>query len=446
MTGSPQDEMLELRKRLRCSHEMIVEGLPDHEGWPDDAVSLQAATKHRLRSIEKQYGAAWKAFIESVIELQPAARRKFALPNQPESHHLGANPHQRAAVDQGLRPRLWWVNQRAFEQSTCIQVARFKAGWFADQTIHDLCSGIGGDALSFVERGGVHCVERDPLVAAMASENLRSTVTTNSYCLHCCDLADYELPQKSWLHIDPDRRLGTRTSRDPMGFSPGWEEVCRRVESSEGAAVKLAPATDLPQAPGVSLDASNTHRMWIEFKGSVREQDLLWGGVCEVAGVKRGERSAVILQGDGSFANFQAPYDAGTTVESEHDLKRIEGGCLVDPRAAIRAAGLTAAFAKSNRLRYLSGPSGFLFASDLPSSVRTLAAVGTVAWIGSCDDRKLRKELRLRNCYPETIKVRGNGHDPTRLVKRYRNCGDQPVRLWIGRIGRRAFAAITEIA
>ena len=73
-----------------------------------------------------------------------------------------------------------------------------------------------------------------------------------------------------------------------------------------------------------------------------------------------------------------------------------------------------------------------------------MAVIGEVLWSGSCDDRKLRKELRRRGAYPAVIKVRGTDHDPAQLSKRYRKCGDQPVALWIGRTGSGAYAALTQ--
>ncbi len=73
-----------------------------------------------------------------------------------------------------------------------------------------------------------------------------------------------------------------------------------------------------------------------------------------------------------------------------------------------------------------------------------LAQVAKVIWAGSCDDRKLRRELRSRNVYPDVIKVRGTDHRPETLRKKYRKCGDTPVQLWIGRGKDRVYAALAE--
>lgn len=440
MTGSSQHEVQELRRRFRRCGEMIVESISVANK------ELDKTLRDCLRSIEDAYGSQWKLMMENVLSLQPAAERKLSLTRSIEYAERSTLTQNRTTSQKGSGRRLWWVNQRSLEQATCVQVARVKAKWFGDHTVHDLCSGIGGDAVPLSERGIVHVVERDPMLAAMVAENLYLAETSHSYHVHCCELLDHPMSQHSWIHIDPDRRIGKRTARDPSSFSPNWEDVCDLVSRCDGAVVKLAPASEVPQDQDTGIDESDFHRLWFEYKGTVREQDLLWGGVCQQAGLERGERSASVIRGDGSVATFCAKHDQHRLVESETQFAALSGGHLIDPKSAIRAAGLTGAFAERNQLKFLAGPSGFLFAPELAVENHDLAAMGCVSWVGSCDDRKLRKELRNRNCYPETIKVRGTDHDPALLVKRYRNCGEHPIRLWIGRIGKRVFAAMTETA
>jgi hypothetical protein len=414
-------------------------------------VEFQGALRSTLSHVQSALGSHWREKFQQVVQLQVPAKRKFSLPDRDfdalgDPTHSGLqNPSPSTAVP------FWWVTKRSLEQSTSARVARVKASWFGNEPVHDLCSGIGGDAMHFIKRGEVHLIERDPYIAAMAAENVEAVMPLNATLhLHCCDFSDYILPDRAWIHVDPDRRVGQRTSRDPSHFSPGWHEVCERVQRSEGAMIKLAPATELPDDRSAIIPANKFHRMWIEYQGSVREQGLLFQGVCENAGVEPGYHSALIIQSDGSTTRFQEIPSGSATIRSEEDVSRLAGGLLIDPRNSIRAAGLTVAFAAKHQCRFLSGPSGFLFCSEseptAASEVADFAAVGRVIWVGACDDRKLRKELRSRNCFAETVKVRGTDHDPAVLVKRYRACGENPVRLWIGRCGKRAFAAITATA
>ncbi len=258
----------------------------------------------------------------------------------------------------------------------------------------------------------------------------------------CADVTALDLPKHRSIHLDPDRRVDQQRRSDPSAFQPSWQQVSQVVRGSAAAIVKLAPVSEIPEG---GLPASEFHRCWISLSGSVREQTLLWGSVIDRAGQRRGERSALVLRSDESFAWFAAEMGGECSIPLEcEDPPAV----LVDPNAAIRAAGLTEAFANHHELGLLSGPAGFLAGNmDVTrhhDSIGCLAVVGTVQWWGSCDDRKLRKEFRARGVFPETIKVRGTDHDPSVLVKRYRRCGDRPVTLWIGRHGKRVFAAITE--
>ena len=69
--------------------------------------------------------------------------------------------------------------------------------------------------------GDLHIVERDPLTAAMLSENLgRHCISGHEFSVHVCNLSDYSFSDQSYLHLDPDRRVEGRVARDPSRFSP----------------------------------------------------------------------------------------------------------------------------------------------------------------------------------------------------------------------------------
>lgn len=436
MTVSPQDEAEEYRLRLQQSQALFSSRSarrPEHE-------------RHHFKKLSKLYGSSWSEMVRTCLDLQSRALTK--LGEGAAAGDLSASPLPEWKHHDGLPSEVtfWWTTRRALEQSTHAAVAAVKAEWFADEAVHDICTGIGGDAVQFANRGPVHAVERDPLTAAMAWENIRNHRSgDHAFSVHCCELADYELPPHRWVHVDPDRRVSGRKALDPDSFSPTWNDICNLIRAATGAVVKIAPATKVPDSP---IPESEFHRAWFEIGGSVREQDLLWGEVCDRAGFRQGERSATVIRADGSRATFQAEVTSASLDGEVMDMKQLEGCILVDPRSVVRAAGLTESFAAKFGCHLLAGPSGFLCylnnSSGMPEEMEELAAVGSVLWIGPCDDRKLRKELRARDFYPETIKVRGSDHDPVQMIKRYRECGQRPIRLWIGRLGRRVFAAMTK--
>lgn len=443
MPGSVPQNVETLRQTLQQCGEIINDALVGVTGNRGQVNVLPRVWSE----ITTRFDRRWREIAERSFELQSAAARK--LTNHRISHHDSTAAS--VAQSQSIRAeneRFWWVTRRGLEQATHARVALLKAGWFDGDTVHDLCCGIGGDALRLLERGEVHVVENDPLTAAMVSENLRtSSCDRYTFTVHCQDVEDYDLPSGAWLHLDPDRRIQGRAARDPDDFSPRWQSVCSMVRRSCGALIKLAPATTIPQE---TLDEASIHRLWIETSGSVREQDLLWGDLCDRANLARGSRSAWVVRADGGVDCFQSQLSTSLNVSSETDLRKLEGAWLIDPRPSIRAAGLTEAFATEHGCQFLAGPPGFLMSEpndhNGSAPLESMAAVGRVEWVSSFDDRKLRKELRRRNCYPQTIKVRGADHDPIQLVNRYQTCGERPIRLWVGRIGKRVFAAITDLA
>ncbi|MGB7325517.1 MAG: class I SAM-dependent methyltransferase [Rubripirellula sp.] len=344
-----------------------------------------------------------------------------------------------------LGPGPWWVSEKSLQQSTPWQVAQLKSQWMGDRTVYDLCCGVGGDAIQLARRGSVVAVDRDETVAAMAKVNLRRHGDAAAASVCCDDVTKVDVPADAAIHIDPDRRAAGRRTSDPDQYEPDWSEVLRMIEPVPSAIIKLAPAA-MPEIP----PTMNTARVWISLSGSVREQSLLLGEAIGESGLQAGHRAAYRSGQDGDWSRFVVSHDQVDEVSEfrgkANGAKSI-GECLVDPDGAIRAAGLTIAFANQNQLRLLGKPSGFLTGDESVAALIAdsgMGSVGRVLWSGSADDRKLRREFRSRNVYPETIKVRGSEHDPLALTRRYRSTGERPITLWISRAGDRVYAAITE--
>lgn len=409
------------KHRVRC--ETVIERFcaGDVSGAESELASL-------CRDVPTQATRRVAEFLQAIVALQPTAHAKLSCPD---------------AIDLTRPHQVWWATEKSLQQATPWQVARVKAGWFGTDPVFDLCCGIGGDAIQLAARGAVTAVELDPLIAAMAGANLSRATSTGSHAtVQCGDVTAVGLPRLPQIHLDPDRRGGQTRRSDPNRFEPAWDQVTRLIALSSAAVIKLAPASEVPSG---DLPPTEFHRCWISLSGSVREQSLLWGMALQRANLARGEKSALVLRADGTSTRFAPDLVAATTTAA---IFAGTPAVLVDPNPAVRAARLTEGFANEYGLGLLGGPSGFLGGDegliDSVSSLRPLAVAAVVKWWGSCDDRKLRKTFRGLNVFPQTIKVRGTDHDPAVLVKRYRQCGDNPVTLWIGRQGKRAFAAITD--
>ena len=403
-----------------------------------NAFALQA-------TIRKQISPELAGFVTSVANLQTKARHKLQAPDEP--------------------PRIWWVTEKSLQQATPWQVARLKSKWFANRPVFDLCCGNGGDALQLKNRGPVVAVDSDPLVAELVAANLDVEHVQNAADLPesqagtdprfkpevsqqviCSDVMDLHLPDNSWINIDPDRRPNpNKTSRQPLQtdarrvsnpdhYHPNWKSVTQLVLNSDGACIKLAPT-----AKPDDTRLADSHRCWISLSGSVREQTLLYGGVLANSELPASGRSAVAIKADGSAHWFLASPEL--MIQGAQTAEKPQNW-LVDPDAAIRAAGLTEAYATSEQLSVLGRASGFLTGQHRPKKEH-LSICAEVVWSGSCDDRKLRRELRQRDFYPAVIKVRGTDHSPEQLTRKYRKCGNTPICLWIGRGKERVYAAFT---
>ncbi|KLU05824.1 hypothetical protein RISK_002456 [Rhodopirellula islandica] len=348
----------------------------------------------------------------------------------------------------------WWVNRRAIQQSTTSQVAKFKASWFGDLPVTDICCGIGGDLIALARRG--------PTTGIDASESILSFTAANLFTanvkaeLRCLDVMESEpadvVNGSKWLHIDPDRRVDNQRHVQPDAWLPTWERTVELLNQVQGGLVKMAPATTLE-----SSIAEACHLMWISSGGSVREQTAIWGTLptppaasMDGATWKTGGRTAVVLKHDtvhcysAALGDWTVPASVVSSAES----------WMIDPDGAIRAAGLTDHFARSHQAQTLGGPSGFLTAawtamegesSNPQTTCQHLAVVAPIRDRLSCDDRALRRYFRKAKAYPEVIKVRGVDIDPAKLGKKLRECGETPLALWIGRNGKKTYAVVTEL-
>jgi hypothetical protein len=348
----------------------------------------------------------------------------------------------------------WWVTRRAIQQSTTLRVAEFKAAWFGDQLVTDICCGIGGDLIALARRGPATGIDANQSVLSFTVANLvTADVAANLRRMDVMESEPAEVVDGSkWIHIDPDRRADNQRHTQPDAWLPTWERTEQLLGLVEGGLVKMAPAT--------TLDSSVTqscHLMWISSGGSVREQTAIWGKLPTPPEISTDEnnwqiggRSAVVLKHD-SAHRFASGSDDWT--DSAPSTSSVEGW-MIDPDGAIRAAGLTDHFARRHRAKTLGGPSGFLTADwnatdfeNLPcqASIHELATIAKIRDRMSCDDRALRRYFRKAKSYPEIIKVRGVDIDPAKLGKKLRECGETPLVLWIGRNGKKTYAVVTDL-
>ncbi len=328
----------------------------------------------------------------------------------------------------------WYVTDRALQQSTPWQVAKLKATWFGDSPVADLCCGIGGDTMWLARRGQTVAVDHDRSLVTMAESNCRLAIgDTKSAEFVCGDAIRFASGWTLGLHIDPDRRTGVKRTSTPDYYQPAWTDVAEMIERAPASVVKLAPAAIVD----TGRVTRPTHQAWISLRGSVREQSLVVGDALGTANLPPHARSAIAVRGDASHSLF-----VSADFLTRAPIITKPGRWIVDPDASIRAAGLTDAFAIQNGMSVIGSPSGFL-TSDIDTRMPPMAVMGQVEWFGSSDERKLRKEMRSRNVHAAVVKIRGVDREPEKLIRTLRDCGERPVTLWMGRVGKKVYAAWT---
>ena len=329
----------------------------------------------------------------------------------------------------------WWVTARGLEQATSIDVARLKASWIKGDAVDDFACGVGGDALGQPIAREVRLVDRDPVMVAAASHN-RVEAGGSIAGAVVADVGSVERRDVPLL-IDPDRRPtstaggGERRVLDVDRMSPPWDTVVDLIRRRPATVCKLAPATPTPRPPVPH------HAAWIARGMKVREQTLLTGDAIP-ASVKRCERSAWTIRHGAASVFADDP-------RNDFDGASEPRAYLVDPPAAVRAAGLTEAFGAAYGLAALGGPAGFWTTDDVTTlAERSDTQYAAVRWTGGMDDRKLRRSIRRLAVGIDNAKVRGGGESPETLVRRYAEPGAPAATLWIGVVGRRRFAAVTD--
>ena len=405
-----------------------------------------------IRRLHREFGERVGTLISASMENQNRLVRKLGPP--PISDE---------------RPAVWLGTRRAAEQSTPHRVAAVRAGWIAGDVrrVIDVCSGIGGDAIAIARRGfELAAIDADPMMTSALEHNLIAATGSSAHRVVTGQVPMVDVAGDV-LHVDPDRRDpdcrdggADRRATDADYFSPTLVDIIAMSKNFRASIIQLAPATRIDPT---SFDGvSPSIRVWTSVGREVKTQDWLLGDLTAFEHVT--QRDGAVDDASDRIAcviGKAAAYFRGGTGGSCGKAEQIEPGMvMVDPDPAIRAAGLTEAFATAMNLRAIGGPAGFLIGPpdaqiDPPDAgtnqerLDRLAVTGRVIATGSVDDRRVRKMLRSNGVYAETIKVRGLSADPAKLRKRYGDRGKsdrnlEPATLWLSRVGGESNAVLTE--
>lgn len=321
------------------------------------------------------------------------------------------------------------------EQATDQWVAAYKASRAPEAApLADLCCGIGGDLLALARRGPVVGVERDPAIALLAQANLRAVrpgdCDGSAARVRVEDVAKVSACQFAAWHLDPDRRPGGRRTTSLERCQPGPATIDRLLRQRVDAAVKLAPATQLPQEWSGRAELE-----WISRDRQCRQLVAWFGALAEHPGKRR---ATIVGTGMGDDS-----HSTRTLVGTEEVRAPVTGTVrryVFDPDAAVLAARLLGTLAAEHGLAQLAAGVGYL-TGDRPTADPALACF-EVCDVLPFDLKRLKRLLEGRGIGRLEIKKRGVPNDPDTIHRRLHLQGDGSAVLLLTRIGQSVTAII----
>ncbi len=218
------------------------------------------------------------------------------------------------------------------EQATDARVAAYKASQFPAQArIADLCCGIGGDLIAMAARCEVVGVDHDPISALLAEANVSvHGFSTARVC--CTDVTEQPLSEFYAWHIDPNRRSGNHRTTSIEHQLPSWAVIEGLVACLPHAAIKLAPAAELPENVAQAAELE-----WVGSRRQCKQLLVRYGDLARYPG----RRTATIVFDD----SRQAETFSGDIAASIPHREGV-GSYLYEPHAALLAAKIVPAVAE----------------------------------------------------------------------------------------------------
>jgi SAM-dependent methyltransferase len=383
-------------------------------------------------------GAEGSAWLERVAEMAAEAASQVALTanlrrelSQPRVQLLLEQIELRdRAREKFAHAGRMFFTRPALEQATDQCVAAYKASRFPQgQPLVDLCCGIGGDLLSLARRGSVCAVDRDPVMVMLAEANAaairdaaaRDVVTQKSgdACAQSeikfgvADVAEAaaSLAGVAAWHIDPDRRAAGRRTTKVELHDPAPDILERLLTACPNAAIKLAPAADLPEPWW-----SEAELEWISRGRQCRQLVAWFGNLAQHPGRRR---ATIVKQTASEDVHSQSSAMEATVVtfggepNVECPSASQVGRYVFEPDAAVLAAKLEGALAVEQGLFALS-PGTAYFTADSSCNREALACF-KVLEVMPYRVKILRQWLAAHNIGRLEVKKRGVPLDPEQV-------------------------------
>ena len=337
---------------------------------------------------------------------------------------------RRRATAKFTQAHQMFFTRLGLEQATDEWIARYKSSRFTKQAkaspppflIADLCCGIGGDLQHLAPNSTIIGIDRDPIASRFAKINTGAQVLTT-------DIATFDLKSVSAFHIDPDRRPAGRRTTSLDWCEPNIATINGLLTQVPNAAIKLAPATEVPTAWSTRCELE-----WISRDRECRQLVAWHGGLAQAAGQHR----ATILP---ATCGLAARTLTGPP-KQQTPLTTMPNRYIFDLDPAVLAAKLKGVLAAEHQLSALSAGPTYL-TGDHPIADPALACFAVEDVLPFRLD-KLAKYLRKRNVGQLEIKKRGVDLDPEKLRGDLKLRGDNAATLLITPIATRTTAILAQ--
>ncbi|MFP4052345.1 MAG: THUMP-like domain-containing protein [Phycisphaerae bacterium] len=320
--------------------------------------------------------------------------------------------------------RKLFITDKLLQQASSYRLARYKADGLAacnPSTAHDLCCGAGLDALAMA-RGGLHvqAIDRSPLATLCTAVNAEAMDLTDRLEVVSADVTRTPLPGEGAVHIDPDRRAGSRRSTSLADAQPGVVFLARLMSETRAGVVKLSAAIDrgeLSMLPAAGAEYVS--------EGGVCKQLLLWWG--------REDRPAGTAWATRVDGTFEKPVATSLAVGGAPPAGAGEcGKYLIEPDPAVLAAEGTDDLAAAHDLWRIE-PNHVWLTGDAPADTPLATSFELLAEVPG-REKDVARALQKMDAGLVEVKTRGLRLDTDRLQKTLRGKGQSPlVVLWTRR-------------
>lgn len=340
--------------------------------------STQATLLADVEALRREYGAELAAAATEMALLRARASAKFS----------------RAAE--------MYFTRDALEQATAEEVARHRAGRYADaKQVWDLGCSIGGDALQFALAGPqVIGLDVDALRLRMAACNADAYGVDGQVRLRQADVLAWDMPAGATIFCDPARRRGGRRVFDPEMYQPPLSIVERWMGTAAGIGVKVAPGIDYDALPWQDCEVEV-----ISLDGEVKET-VLWFGA-----LARGTRTATLLPSGVTLTAGEVGLIAAAAPQAY----------LYEPDGAVIRAHLVEHLAMELGATKIDEDIAFLTTAERVTT--PFARAWRIDEVMPFNLKRLRHWLRERNIGRVVVKKRGSPIDPQALERQLRLTG-----------------------